>query len=119
MTIGDRVRALRERNQWRREELAMRAEISVAALTDIENNVTELPRRSTLRGIAEALGVSVEELTGEEPPPVVEPTTTEQAEVLRVFSALRGDYRRSALRLLRGLLLEQRDSLSGPDDRQQ
>lgn len=66
MTIAKRVRDCRYAKGWGPDELASRAEISRTALYQIECGKTETPRAGTLRRIAEALGVSIESLLGNE-----------------------------------------------------
>ncbi len=64
MTLAQRVREFRYSKGWGPDELASRAEISRTALYQIESGKTELPRAGTLRRIALALGISIEELLG-------------------------------------------------------
>lgn len=66
MTIAKRVRDCRYAKGWGPDELASRAAISRTALYQIECGKTETPRAGTLRRIAEALGVSIESLLGNE-----------------------------------------------------
>lgn len=68
MTIAKRVRDCRYAKGWGPDELASRAAISRTALYQIECGKTETPRAGTLRRIAEALGVSIESLLGNEEP---------------------------------------------------
>jgi transcriptional regulator with XRE-family HTH domain len=60
-----RLRHVRERKALTQEELAAQAGISRTALSRIESGVTE-PRPSTLRKLADALGVEPEALIGPE-----------------------------------------------------
>jgi transcriptional regulator with XRE-family HTH domain len=62
VSIAKRVRECRYAKGWGPDELASRAEISRTALYQIECGKTETPRASTLRRIAQALGVSIEVL---------------------------------------------------------
>lgn len=66
MSIAKRVRDCRYAKGWGPDELASRASISRTALYQIECGKTETPRAGTLRRIAEALGVSIESLLGNE-----------------------------------------------------
>lgn len=66
MTIAKRVRDCRYAKGWGPDELASRAAISRTALYQIECGKTETPRAGTLRRIAEALGVTIESLLGNE-----------------------------------------------------
>jgi transcriptional regulator with XRE-family HTH domain len=74
MSLAQRVRDFRYSKGWGPDELASRAEISRTALYQIESGKTELPRAGTLRRIAVALEVPMEELLGNgetETPPAV------------------------------------------------
>jgi transcriptional regulator with XRE-family HTH domain len=55
--VGDNLKELRTLNALTQEELAERAGLTVAALSRIERNQAE-PRPSTLRKLADALGVT-------------------------------------------------------------
>jgi transcriptional regulator with XRE-family HTH domain len=64
MSLAQRVRECRYSKGWGPDELASRAEISRTALYQIESGKTELPRAGTLRRIAVALDVPMEDLLG-------------------------------------------------------
>src|SRR6516165_8125747 len=64
MSLAQRVRDIRYAKGWGPDELANRAEISRTALYQIESGKTELPRAGTLRRIAVALNVPMEDLLG-------------------------------------------------------
>jgi transcriptional regulator with XRE-family HTH domain len=64
MSLAQRVREFRYSKGWGPDELASRAEISRTALYQIESGKTELPRAGTVRRIAVALDVPLEELLG-------------------------------------------------------
>src|SRR5262245_22448280 len=66
MTLAQRVRDCRYSKGWGPDELASRAEISRTALYQIESGKTGLPRAGTLRRIAVALNVPMEDLLGHE-----------------------------------------------------
>ncbi len=55
--VGDNLKELRTLSALTQEELADKAGLTVTALSRIERNQAE-PRPSTLRKLAEALGVS-------------------------------------------------------------
>ena len=59
--IGDTVRDLRKRALLTQEELAERSGVGIATIIRIERNQVE-PRGSTVRKLAEALGVEPAEL---------------------------------------------------------
>ncbi len=55
-TIGGRVRAARDRRVWSQDELARATGMPKASISRIETGKT-IPRRSSIRKLAEALGV--------------------------------------------------------------
>jgi transcriptional regulator with XRE-family HTH domain len=69
MSLAQRVRDCRYSKGWGPDELANRAEISRTALYQIESGKTGLPRAGTLRRIAVALSVPMEDLLGHEEQP--------------------------------------------------
>jgi transcriptional regulator with XRE-family HTH domain len=69
MSLAQRVRDCRYSKGWGPDELASRAEISRTALYQIESGKTGLPRAGTLRRIAVALSVPMEDLLGHEEHP--------------------------------------------------
>src|SRR5580658_9944538 len=64
MSLAQRIRDFRYSKGWGPDELANRAEISRTALYQIESGKTGLPRAGTLRRIAVALEVPMEDLLG-------------------------------------------------------
>jgi transcriptional regulator with XRE-family HTH domain len=64
MSLAQRVRDIRYAKGWGPDELANRAEISRTALYQIESGKTGLPRAGTLRRIAVALDVPMDDLLG-------------------------------------------------------
>lgn len=68
ITLAQRVRDFRYSKGWGPDELANRAEISRTALYQIESGKTGLPRAGTLRRIALALDVSMDDLLGHAEP---------------------------------------------------
>src|SRR2546423_9559329 len=69
ISLAQRVRDFRYSKGWGPDELASRAEISRTALYQIESGKTGLPRAGTLRRIAVALEVPMEDLLGNEGDP--------------------------------------------------
>ena len=59
--IGDRLRQLRKRSLMTQEQLAERSGIAVSTVIRIERNQVE-PQGSTIRKLAQALGVNPYEL---------------------------------------------------------
>jgi transcriptional regulator with XRE-family HTH domain len=64
MNLAIKVRDYRYAKGWGPDELAHRAEISRTALYQIESGKTGLPRAGTLRRIAMALDVTMDDLLG-------------------------------------------------------
>jgi transcriptional regulator with XRE-family HTH domain len=69
--IGERIRSLRTARGLSQEEVARRTGIGLKSYGDLERRRTRDPHYSTLRGVARALNVRVEELL-EEPVPLDE-----------------------------------------------
>jgi len=65
VSIGDKVRATRKAAGISQEEVARRAGVSLNVINRLERGVILDPHYSTLRGIARALGVPVEDLVRE------------------------------------------------------
>src|SRR2546428_5589498 len=63
-TIGERVKAAREKRGMKQAELARQLGFSVNALSMLEHNTISDPRASRIIGIAEALQVSTDYLLG-------------------------------------------------------
>jgi transcriptional regulator with XRE-family HTH domain len=63
-SIGDLLRAARERVGWSREALAYHSGLSCAAIAQIESGRRQDVRLASLAALAEALGVSVDYLVG-------------------------------------------------------
>jgi transcriptional regulator with XRE-family HTH domain len=62
--IGDRLKDLRVRRALTQEELAEKADVGTNTVARLERNETE-PHMSTLRKLAQALGVDPSELIGD------------------------------------------------------
>lgn len=71
ITIGDRIRSLREFRDLTQEELADRAGVHVDTIRKLEQGVRQSARINTLRALARALDVQLERLVGQ-------PTVTQQ-----------------------------------------
>ncbi len=63
--VGQRVVELREQQRWSQEELATKAGVSVKTVSRLENGRYE-SRRGTIDRVADALGITADEL---DPPP--------------------------------------------------
>jgi transcriptional regulator with XRE-family HTH domain len=64
MTLGDRIKRERERLGWSQNELARRARVRQAQLSEVEAGKRHDMMASILRRIARALGVSMDYLAG-------------------------------------------------------
>ncbi len=74
MQLGERIRRERQKHGWSTRELADRAKVSSAAVSLIETGKRETPGVKTIGAIADALGVTIDDLlrneeTQEEPAP--------------------------------------------------
>lgn len=61
--IGQRVIELRQARGWGQSELAERAQVAQATISRIENGQRRNPGTETMRRIAQALNVTMDELT--------------------------------------------------------
>jgi transcriptional regulator with XRE-family HTH domain len=77
--LGAKLRQLREAKGWSQEDLAAHSGVNVRAIQRLENGLG-VPRPSTRRALAEALGVAVGDLYPSTPPPVL--WTPQQLETL-------------------------------------
>ena len=64
MTLADRIRISRERRGWSQNELARRARMTQALISELEAGKRKEPRLTTLRRLAETLGVTTDYLIG-------------------------------------------------------
>jgi transcriptional regulator with XRE-family HTH domain len=67
-SLAARVRALRLAAGMTQQQLAVAAGLALGGLAQIEQGTTRDPRVSTLRALAKALGVTLDELAGEDDP---------------------------------------------------
>ena len=65
MPVNDRIKTAMEQRGFSQNKLAKAAQMSHSGLSSILSGASS-PKENTLRAIAEALGVSVAELTGED-----------------------------------------------------
>jgi transcriptional regulator with XRE-family HTH domain len=64
MTIGARIRRLREKKGWNQSELATRADIKQSILSRIEGGSRPNPTTDIVRNLARALGCTADYLIG-------------------------------------------------------
>ena len=79
-TIGERVKAAREKRGVKQAELARKLGCSVNALSMLEHNTISDPRASRIIGIAEALQVSADYLLGLQEDAQAAPSATKPGE---------------------------------------
>lgn len=60
--IGKNIRALRQKRKLSQEKLAHLTDISLNTLTKIESGFTKRPSIQTIKKIADALNVTIDEL---------------------------------------------------------
>jgi len=56
-TFAGRLRESRRRKVWRQEDLAATSGVAVVTISRLESGHGEMPRQSTVRRLADALGV--------------------------------------------------------------
>jgi transcriptional regulator with XRE-family HTH domain len=64
MNLGARVEAMRKLRGLSQDELAKQAQITQGLLSRIEHDKTRNPGANALKGLARALGVSIDYLVG-------------------------------------------------------
>ena len=64
MTLGERIRIIRERRGWSQNELARRARVTQALISELESGKRKDVTGRTLRRLAESLGVTTDYLIG-------------------------------------------------------
>ena len=64
MTLGEKVKALRERQGWSQRELAQRAHVRQALLSALESGKQHDTTGAVLARLARTLGVSIDYLVG-------------------------------------------------------
>lgn len=64
MTLAERLKALRTQRQWSQQQLAQAAKLTQPDVSRIELGRIQQPRLAVLRRLAEALGTSIDYLTG-------------------------------------------------------
>jgi transcriptional regulator with XRE-family HTH domain len=65
--LGEVIRRLRRAAGMRQQDLAEAAGVGISLVTQLEQGRTKDPRLTTLRALANALGVDMNELTGHRP----------------------------------------------------
>ena len=64
MTIGERIKALRQKKGWSQRELARLARVRHATLAELETGLRTETRTDIARRLAKTLGVTVDYLVG-------------------------------------------------------
>ncbi len=62
--IARRLKELRKEHNWTQQKLAEKAGLSFNAITKIEQGAAEYPTLKTLLKLADAFGISLDELAG-------------------------------------------------------
>jgi len=60
--IGKNIKKIRQQKKLSQEKLARSADISLNTLTKIESGFTKRPSLQTIKQIADALGITIDEL---------------------------------------------------------
>lgn len=68
ITIGKKIKALRDEKDYTLDELAERAKCSKSYIWELENKSPPRPSAEKLAGIAKALGVSLDYFIGDDVP---------------------------------------------------
>lgn len=88
-TLGKRIRRLREKKKVRQIDLAAAAQISWRHLIRIEQDAGGVTKAATLERLAEALGVDVRELSGDEDDEEAHPVNLDDILRLRIRQIVR------------------------------
>lgn len=67
--VGRRIRQAREDRGWNQSELARRADVTASSLSRVESGDIVVPSSELMAKVARALGVPVDSLMGDAPPP--------------------------------------------------
>ncbi|MCX5677532.1 MAG: helix-turn-helix transcriptional regulator [Candidatus Omnitrophica bacterium] len=62
--ISRRIKELRKKSEWSQQKLAEKAGVSYNTITKIEQGAATMPTIQTMIKIADAFGVSLDELVG-------------------------------------------------------
>ena len=64
MTLGEKIKALREQRGWNQREFSQRAHVRQALISELESGKKVDTTGSVLRRLARTLGVSIDYLVG-------------------------------------------------------
>jgi transcriptional regulator with XRE-family HTH domain len=62
--LEQRIKQVRKKAGWSQQKLAEKAGLSLAVITKIEQGVAKRPSIQTMMKLADALGISLDELVG-------------------------------------------------------
>jgi transcriptional regulator with XRE-family HTH domain len=62
--LEQRIKQVRKKVGWSQQKLAEKAGLSLAVITKIEQGVAKRPSIQTMMKLADALGISLDELVG-------------------------------------------------------
>lgn len=96
---------LREAKQWSQAELARRSGLSQPSVHDLEKGNTTMPKYTTLKAVADALGVPIGEILARRPKG--EAQTIEQS-LRETFDALSQDNKANLYAIAVSLLAQQK-----------
>lgn len=108
MKIGDNIKRSREAKGWSQKEVALSLQMDQSQYSKIENNKTD-PHLSTIEKIAEALGVSIEELfSAEKVFQDVSSFDKSLVEKMQMLDQLEDNEKKSIFSIIDGLVTKQR-----------
>lgn len=109
MSIGERLRTLRERAKLGQADIAAVADVSIPTVSEWENN-RKKPGRVRLEPLAKLLNVSVDYLlTGEAARMSERTETAEEESLLRLFRASNAEQRKAVITILKAVASENRN----------
>jgi len=62
--LEQRIKQVRKKAGWSQQKLAEKAGLSLAVITKIEQGIAKRPSIQTMMKLADALGISLDELVG-------------------------------------------------------
>lgn len=102
MDFGSQIDRAMRRRGWSQEQLALRSGLSQQHISQIING-RRRPRFDLMISLAQALGLSLDELAGLPPRPGVDTLSAEERELVAAYRALGEAHRRVVLEMTEGL----------------
>lgn len=104
LTIGQRIRCAREIKGWKQAELALEADLTQAAVSNLETDGTRKPSGPSLLRLASAIDVNPDWiLQGVGNMSTTSAITKDEVDLLRSYRGLRRDARAEALDVIKKL----------------